>query len=75
MTDDHRTVELVIQELESASASPEHRRALADHVIAELVQHAVAEELYLYSMTRKALPDGDEIADMSSPSTPRPSGP
>ena len=63
LTDDHRAVERVFQELESGSGSPEHRRDLADHVIAELVRHSVAEEQYLYPATRKALPDGDQIAD------------
>ncbi|MBV9844683.1 MAG: hemerythrin domain-containing protein [Kutzneria sp.] len=60
---DHREVEEAFQELESRSGTPEHRRALADHVIAELVRHSVAEEMYMYPAARTALPDGDEIAD------------
>ena len=63
LTEDHRAVEQVFQELESGSGSPEHRRDLTDHVIAELVRHSVAEEHYLYPATRKALSDGDQIAD------------
>ena len=63
LTEDHRAVEQVFQELESGSDSPEHRRDLTDHVIAELVRHSVAEEHYLYPATRKALSDGDQIAD------------
>jgi hypothetical protein len=31
--------------------------------IAELVRHSVAEEAYLYPTARRALPDGDRIAD------------
>lgn len=63
LTDDHRAVERVFQELESGSDSPEHRRDLTDHVIAELVRHSVAEEEHLYPTARKALSDGDQIAD------------
>jgi len=60
---DHREVEAIFTELESREGSPEHRRDLVDHVIAELVRHSVAEEQYMYPAAREALPDGDEIAD------------
>ncbi|MFI5927121.1 hemerythrin domain-containing protein [Micromonospora sp. NPDC051543] len=60
---DHRTVETLFVELETRQGTPEHRRQLADVVIAELVRHAVAEEAYVYPTARKALPDGDQIAD------------
>jgi hypothetical protein len=60
---DHREVEKIFNELESRSGSVEHRRQLADHVIAELVRHSVAEEMFMYPAARKALPNGDEIAD------------
>ena len=63
LTDDHRAVERVFGELESRQGDPQHRRDLADHVIAELVRHSVAEEQYLYPAARKALPDGDQLAD------------
>jgi hemerythrin superfamily protein len=63
ITSDHREVEKVFNELESRSGSAEHRRALADHVIAELVRHSVAEEMFMYPAARKKLPDGDRIAD------------
>jgi hemerythrin superfamily protein len=59
---DHRAVEAVFAEIE-ASADPRLRRELVEHVIAELVRHSVAEEQYLYPAARKALPDGDRIAD------------
>jgi len=60
---DHREVEKVFAELENRVGSSEHRRQLADHVIAELVRHSVAEEMFMYPAARKALPDGDQIAD------------
>jgi hemerythrin superfamily protein len=63
ITQDHREVEAVFQELESGAGTPEHRRDLADHVIAELVRHSVAEEQYMYPAAREALEGGDELAD------------
>ncbi|GAA3464380.1 hemerythrin domain-containing protein [Saccharothrix longispora] len=63
ITADHREVERLFRELESGQGTPEHRRALADHVIAELVRHSVAEEQFMYPAARKVLPGGDEVAD------------
>lgn len=63
LTSDHREVEALFVELESRQGTPEHRRQLADVVIAELVRHSVAEEAYVYPAARKALPDGDRIAE------------
>lgn len=60
---DHRALEEVFAELESGRGSPDHRRDLADHVIAELVRHSVAEEQHMYPAAREALPDGDSIVD------------
>lgn len=60
---DHRAVETLFVELETRQGTPEYRRQLADVVIAELVRHAVAEEAYVYPTARKALPDGDQIAE------------
>jgi hemerythrin superfamily protein len=60
---DHREVETLFVELETRQGTPEYRRQLADVLIAELVRHAVAEEAYVYPTARKALPDGDQIAD------------
>ncbi|MCT2581551.1 hemerythrin domain-containing protein [Actinophytocola gossypii] len=59
---DHREFEAVFDEIE-ASGDPRMRRELVEHVIAGLVRHSVAEEEYLYPTARKALPDGDKIAD------------
>jgi hemerythrin superfamily protein len=63
ITDDHRAVEKIFDELQSRQGSPEHRRALADHVIAELVRHSVAEEQHMYPAAREVLLDGDKVAD------------
>lgn len=60
---DHRAVEQVFAELESGQGGTDHRRDLADHVIAELVQHSVAEEQHMYPAAREVLPDGDSVAD------------
>ena len=60
---DHREVEALFVELETGQGTLEHRRQLVDVVIAELVRHSVAEEAYVYPIARKALPDGNEIAD------------
>ncbi|MFD9893482.1 hemerythrin domain-containing protein [Amycolatopsis sp. NPDC059027] len=63
ITEDHRAVERVFTELETGTSSPEQRKDLTDHVIAELVRHSVAEEQFMYPAARKHLPDGDELAD------------
>jgi hemerythrin superfamily protein len=68
---DHREVEEAFLELEKGEGTPEHRRDLTDHVIAELVRHSVAEEMYMYPAAREHLQNGDELADHSSRSTPR----
>lgn len=63
ITRDHREVEAVFKELEGGSGSAQHRRDLANHVTAELVRHAVAEEMYMYPAIREHLDDGDRLAD------------
>lgn len=59
---DHREAQAVFAEIEGSS-DPGLRRELVEHLIAELIRHAVAEEQYLYPTARKVLPDGDRIAD------------
>ncbi|SFW80665.1 hemerythrin domain-containing protein [Amycolatopsis australiensis] len=44
---DHRELDRLCTELELGQGSPENRRDLADHLIAVLVRHAVAEERFL----------------------------
>jgi hemerythrin superfamily protein len=63
ITKDHREVEAIFAELESGNISTKQRRDLADHMTAELVRHAVAEEMYMYPAIREHLPDGDKLAD------------
>jgi hemerythrin superfamily protein len=58
---DHREVEAVFAEIEKGAGGNKHD--LVEHVIVELVRHSVAEEQYLYPLARRALPDGDKLAD------------
>lgn len=44
---DHRALDRLCTELELGQGSPENRKDLADHLIAELVRHTVAEESFL----------------------------
>lgn len=44
---DHRRLDRLCTELELGQGSPENRKDLADHLVAELVRHAVAEESFL----------------------------
>jgi hypothetical protein len=44
---DHRELDRLCTELELGQGSPENRKDLADHLAAELVRHAVAEEPYI----------------------------
>jgi hemerythrin superfamily protein len=55
-TDHHEVLELVSQ---IPSADPAQRRDMADTIIAELMRHSVAEEMYVYPAMRDHLPDGD----------------
>ncbi|WP_290059310.1 hemerythrin domain-containing protein [Amycolatopsis solani] len=44
---DHRELDRLATELELGQGSPENRKELSDHLIAELVRHAVAEEEFI----------------------------
>jgi hemerythrin superfamily protein len=57
LTTDHHDVLELIGQIPAAGA--EQRRDLADTVIAELVRHSVAEEMWVYPAMRKHLKDGD----------------
>jgi hemerythrin superfamily protein len=62
LTVDHAEVTALIADIwltEDAAL----RRDLADTVIAELVRHSVAEEMYVYPAMRKHLPDGDAAVE------------
>ncbi len=62
LTADHREVESLADQI-IATIEPEERRDLADQLIAELVRHSVAEEMYVYPAMRDHLPDGDQAVE------------
>jgi hemerythrin superfamily protein len=62
LTADHRDVTALIGEIWSVR-DPMVRRDLTDTAISELVRHAVAEEMYVYPVMRKYLPDGDKAVE------------
>ncbi len=62
LTADHREFEQLFSDLETTK-DPERRHLIAEHVIADLVRHSVAEEQYLYPAVRGHVAGGDEIAD------------
>jgi hemerythrin-like domain-containing protein len=55
-TDHHEVLDLVSR---IPTADPAQRRDMADIVIAELMRHAVAEEMYVYPAMKDHLPDGE----------------
>jgi hemerythrin superfamily protein len=55
-TDHHEVLDLVGR---IPGADPAQRRDMADTVIAELMRHSVAEEMYVYPAMRDHLPDGE----------------
>lgn len=57
LTTDHHEVMALVEQI--PTADPETRRDLADTVIAELMRHSVAEEMYVYPAMREHLPDGE----------------
>lgn len=62
LTADHALMlELIDEILQSADAS--ERRDLADRLIAEVMRHAVAEEMHVYPAIEKHLPDGAEVVE------------
>jgi hemerythrin superfamily protein len=56
-TDHHEVLDLVDR---IPAADPGQRRDMADTVIAELMRHSVAEEMYVYPAMRDHLPEGEE---------------
>ncbi len=57
LTTDHHEVLALVGQI--PTADPAQRRDMADTVIAELMRHSVAEEMYVYPAMRDHLPDGD----------------
>jgi hemerythrin superfamily protein len=62
LTTDHREVSELVEQI-LADTDPVRRRETTDQMIAELVRHAVAEEMFVYPAMRKHLPAGDEAVD------------
>jgi len=61
---DHRTVDLLFDQLlEGTATASERRRDVADVLVAELMRHSAAEEQYVYPAARRYLPGGDALAD------------
>jgi hemerythrin superfamily protein len=59
---DHREALALLEQI-SHSSDPRERRDLADTVIAEVVRHAVAEEMYVYPAMRDRLEHGGETVE------------
>lgn len=59
---DHEEFKSYFRQIEAAMDG-ETRRRLADELTAEVVRHAVAEEMYLYPAARETLPHGDQLID------------
>lgn len=59
LTADHREMIGLIELIEE-TADPKERRALADAVIAEVMRHSVAEELFVYPEYERRVPGGKE---------------
>jgi hemerythrin-like domain-containing protein len=60
----HRGVDQMFVQLEKLTGSAtEEAEQLARQVVARLVQHSVAEEIHLYPLVRRSLPDVDALAD------------
>jgi hemerythrin superfamily protein len=57
LTTDHHEVLTLIGQI--PGAAPDQRRDMADMIIAELMRHAIAEEMHVYPAMREHLPDGE----------------
>ena len=62
LTTDHAEFLDLISQIRMAT-DREQQRDLADTVIAEVVRHAVAEEMFVYPAIRKHVPGGDEAVE------------
>lgn len=59
---DHRMVEQLFRDYQAA-ASDEQRRGVVEIIIRELSKHAALEELIVYPLAKKVLPDGQQEID------------
>jgi hemerythrin superfamily protein len=62
LTKDHNELREMFGKLRAGAAGDE-RTELVHEMTTELVKHSVAEEVHLYPLIRKILPDGDALAD------------
>ncbi|RJK97002.1 hemerythrin domain-containing protein [Vallicoccus soli] len=62
LTRQHRQFLDLVDEIQAAGR-PEVRRDLADVLTAELMRHAVAEEMHVYPAVRDHLPDGEAAVE------------
>jgi len=63
LAQDHRRIEEMLRALSAGSLDMATYRHLMDQTIIELVQHSVAEELFLFPAVREYVPGGAELAD------------
>lgn len=60
LTNDHHEVLELIEEIKP-TLDPGSRHDMAQTVIAEIMRHSVAEEMYVYPAMRDHLPDGESV--------------
>jgi hypothetical protein len=60
----HRAVEVLFERLETGAGAPAAaRKSLVDALALELAWHTTAAQRYVLPLARRALPDGDALAD------------
>ncbi|MBD8063420.1 hemerythrin domain-containing protein [Oceanitalea stevensii] len=59
LTNDHALMVALLETIQE-TADPKERRDLADTLIAEVMRHAVAEEMHVYPAVEKHVPNGKE---------------
>ena len=65
LTTDHREAAELIHEI-VRTADPAQRRDLADQLVAELVRHSVAEEMFVYPAYRDNVPGGAQVVEQDT---------
>ncbi|SEK45142.1 hemerythrin domain-containing protein [Streptacidiphilus jiangxiensis] len=60
---DHREVQATFDRINTLAPGDPQRREVVDEFTIELVQHAMAEEMYLYPAVREHVPEGNAMAD------------
>jgi hemerythrin-like domain-containing protein len=63
LTTDHHEVLDLVQQIKDPGTAPEQKREMTHTVIAELVRHSVAEEMYVYPVMKKEMPNGAEAVE------------